>query len=494
MRKMPPDDTNHEVTAVTSKPQDPGRPSFLDRAPEIRNALYEALFLFENPLAFTRRNAHARLIFPSVPGIKLLHTCKQIHKEASGVLHSRNTFNFTITDGEDLSTSRVGKWLKTIGASKNLLRVLNLDLSDLCSSLHCQSYGGIDLLPLLKQTALSGSHGSLQISFIHQVGKLCVKCGTNTKSWSSELQVLNNSFKILILQQPLELRTGLRCPRSVTRFEISLDSSTVEMALGKPRRRSYDDWPAVSYFKIKDGQFRRVPSPTRMINLANILSTPLAHKILKTFVSTSGDTVYDLKKRTISRKLPAILQVNHSIRDIVAELMEDQSLTVKLSTEDLEHGFDDFALLEDWAGQMNRDVGACSLIDSQVHFDFETTTQNGLASMPLKANALVCATRLLHSKSNLHYRMVDANNKQVYEQTSVVLRTLRFNFLVFLANLVDTHPAHLLLPCPVIWADCQGSMLYAEFGNKGTGSEIVVNKLVGRKWHNEKKMEKTCCD
>ena len=74
--------------------------SFLDLPPEIRNKLYEELFVSKNGLTIkpdrTRcrrlQNNKARTL--NLQSLNILRTCKKIHEEGASVLYSSHTFHF----------------------------------------------------------------------------------------------------------------------------------------------------------------------------------------------------------------------------------------------------------------------------------------------------------------------------------------------------------------------------------------------------------------
>ncbi|KAF1993943.1 hypothetical protein P154DRAFT_527419 [Amniculicola lignicola CBS 123094] len=124
-----------QVPRVASFPADPG-PSFLKLYPEIRNRIYsyllEASPIVVSPKADNKADSPDRT---HVPGIALLHTCRQIYHEATSVLYTNNEFLcIAFARGRERrkcdadSAQHAGLWLKNLGSQVNMLRQVRVKI------------------------------------------------------------------------------------------------------------------------------------------------------------------------------------------------------------------------------------------------------------------------------------------------------------------------------------------------------------------------------
>jgi len=96
--------------------------------PEIRNQIYETLFELDSPitLAWTGDDYGRRYVITAsghrgrISKANLLATCRQVNREASGVLYSRNVFHFRhdnmtpniwLTEGEHAGEVNIYRFL-----------------------------------------------------------------------------------------------------------------------------------------------------------------------------------------------------------------------------------------------------------------------------------------------------------------------------------------------------------------------------------------------
>ncbi|KAH7086091.1 hypothetical protein BKA63DRAFT_501065 [Paraphoma chrysanthemicola] len=166
-----------------SSPGSSDRQSFLTTLPpEIRNRIYESLFVYEYPVeatvhdqygvekpcnfllpsrTSTDANRKARATRLQVPNTRynlacampFLRTCRQIYHEAVGVCYSQNSFTFYPFHHDELKLSA---WVEAISTQVHMVKKLAIDLEALNTSSR-REYSGqfrrfreFDILPVLR--------------------------------------------------------------------------------------------------------------------------------------------------------------------------------------------------------------------------------------------------------------------------------------------------------------------------------------------------------
>lgn len=98
MSDKPAQQSSLKARMATTKPQSapPPAPCFLNLSPEIRNAIYELLFVQGLPLRLRPDEYALGLVLNhkghDLGGLRFLETCRQVHAEAIPMLYCHNTF------------------------------------------------------------------------------------------------------------------------------------------------------------------------------------------------------------------------------------------------------------------------------------------------------------------------------------------------------------------------------------------------------------------
>jgi hypothetical protein len=123
------------MASHTSKAQhaDPDPPSFLDLRAEIRNTVYELLFVRDEPIPLFLDNPQDLGQWHHlVNGVQLLATCRQVCTEATPILYARNTFLIQSCPYDPAKfrlVENLAMWLEDIVGSSNLIKSLQIRLS-----------------------------------------------------------------------------------------------------------------------------------------------------------------------------------------------------------------------------------------------------------------------------------------------------------------------------------------------------------------------------
>lgn len=174
LEKLPdvPDSTSHVEN----------RTGFLSLSSELRNMIYELVFVADKPLNF-------RLPINFQRSAALLRTCKQVHSEASAVLYGANQFAFGrrvetygsywTAEWSEMGFKPVRRFLKMIGEKNvTLLRTVTLLCTDAPKRLNpnlvtADSRRFTNDPALLSSLRCLGRHGQLDTIALHSMVRLC---------------------------------------------------------------------------------------------------------------------------------------------------------------------------------------------------------------------------------------------------------------------------------------------------------------------------------
>lgn len=124
-----------------SKPAVPDVPSFLWLPAELRNVIYEDLYELDDDIVIREWLYGGPIMKLSLPGRKLLFTCRQIYAETTALFYGRNTFLITTSSPPVGSTTE--SWLTRIGPLAQFVQYMVIDLLKETSS-------EMDVLPFLR--------------------------------------------------------------------------------------------------------------------------------------------------------------------------------------------------------------------------------------------------------------------------------------------------------------------------------------------------------
>lgn len=257
------------AAAVMSQPT-----PFTKWPPEIRNAIYEALFELDSPILI--KTCWTRIAVSwDVQGINLLATCKLINHEARGMLYSRNVFRF------DSEPETMEHWLTRVSARRSLLRSLQLEFSNDFSIY----YSGIEIGPLLNQLGFGQGPGT-DISFVAAENTAMII------SRSSEMARANRLLDALRPSASPHIAALARATGNVSSPVLAGDGDHVSFRLLGASLLPQDHFsPVVEYELSQTGHLVRVASSAPKPSLMGVLDcsrNPRQHPA-KTFLTRDSD-------------------------------------------------------------------------------------------------------------------------------------------------------------------------------------------------------------
>lgn len=182
---------------------------FLELPPGIRNAVYESFFFhYKEPYVITRVEGLHPYLTQSIPGIASLLTCRQIHREARGILNAEHEFAVPFTSSDrgfdgnvDITLELASEWLGTIGEHITYVKHLSFECSSICIGPCSCAPRAVELLPLLRFGC-----ETLSITFQHNRPPGCVRTVSlpaNTRTF--DFRALTTMFAVLKTKSPPDL-------------------------------------------------------------------------------------------------------------------------------------------------------------------------------------------------------------------------------------------------------------------------------------------------
>jgi hypothetical protein len=287
-------------------PKQPPTSPLLRCPPEIRNAIYEELFLHKDPIQLARPthqsgdSCDSHQLRGSIPGINLLATCRQFKLEASGSLYSQNTF--LISAHEDL----LQHWKDDIGDNKILLRTIHLNLGPTAWS----GIWDVDMKPILRELWRRSPGPEIQFIFVKE----------EPSGWAGNFSPAADANNMLLKLAPdisPQLEYLARSERTVGSVQMNYDGSCVIFSLDTKSIDSVRGRSNIRYDVSNNGDLVRVNHPEINPTLMGTLYLPAMQKALfDLFPNSRKPVVFDLTSHTISRPWPAIAHVNRGLRSL----------------------------------------------------------------------------------------------------------------------------------------------------------------------------------
>jgi hypothetical protein len=342
----------------TSQPQDTNEPSFLTTLPpEIRNAIYECLYLHTGPVNIVDAHEYTK---PStavqdddddhfdnhdadddgygnldervkahdshIP-VSFLRTCRQIYGESSGKLYGANNFIISVAthrhNGGFRQARTAVRWLKGLGSQSQLLSKVSIDVGKQCPMGCYYDETEYNLGPLIKH--LWSSVGSkMRLEFTDSGKEL--DAGSHSHPTLPSVSVssatlatrMGNIFESLFVKDTFALRRYARFDGLIAGIYINKDllhGAIIFASDGRGTPRLDD---ATLRFTMINGCIPSAPSPrpepyseSKMPPLGNGAS----RLALEYAISSQEPVILDLRRTLLNTNI-ALFHVNKSWRKL----------------------------------------------------------------------------------------------------------------------------------------------------------------------------------
>lgn len=442
-------------------------------APELRNCIYELLYVRDTSVEITRSNESLRWYEregqhtgPSVKttrrqlalSMPLLQSCRQIYHEAIGVLYSRNTFAVrSFAPGPHLEAASTA-----LGSHTNYLRRLEINLATLFRDRYPTAT--LEFLHLLRIVWAHPCVG-LSVSITDQL---------DAERWfpnrTYNTTTLNCVAQLLGSQDVLDFKKYGRIKSQISSISVNADGlsgsiyfSGTDCAPCVVQGFSVSDDGSAASMRRPDRPvgFERLPYRTQSQIFRYVLHTP------------KGIDVNSLNKMS-SPFRHALFYVNWSLA--CKSLILENQLTFEVSCPSVHACSPDLTILRGWfSGRFNCHVGTRRPVN-QIHlheaikslegishakviFNFQVASESqGLNHVRL--NIMELLGQLTHAPDSLTLccrTVMLSTTPQSMHEAEFNVRTLRLNALIALSEVLVAQRWRENFPCPAVYIDGFGN-------------------------------------
>jgi hypothetical protein len=477
-----------QIPKTISSPQDPHAPSFLTSLlPEIRNAVYEVLFLREEPVLvhnapeyypiepdrdWYRRpeefeaemdefnQAHEEAIGGDIEfsydfhlALPLFRSCRQIYHESVGIFYGYNKFVITralqrhdrdydhgYIEDSYCQLLYAPEWLSQLGSQASLLRNVAVDVDATCPTGCRSQMKDFDILPFVRFLWLHASD-RCSLVFAYTGRELSVHkgdIGANNTSKGKRADTYNNILHALAKQDILGFKKFGLSKRFLHKINIPTlnDIASIDYADEK-RNYSHFDHLEIS----NEGRMLRLKPQNHEGNRLLSMGWRILNRIFSHVRSSalSNEVVFDLNSRTVHGLAMNLLQVSKEMRSArfapFSAVMR-VPIMIKASTNDITTTFNNFEALQnltsiDWYRRNN--VFPEIVLHGSIHTHVKILLQINLSERTLLSDiridiqGLIFAhsTQYLGKNVSINIRSAFSSEENSYEASS----TTRFEDL-----------------------------------------------------------------
>ena len=460
------------LPSPVSRPMDPDTPSLLTLPCEVRNAIYEALFIREDPIQI-HANGFDPLAYHSgsvVLGTALLQSCRQIQHEATGVFYARNVFRLVLPEYADNDERFPWSmdWLRTVGKQSSSLRVLQLDIS---KTLDVRD--DLDVLPILKYT-WKLEHKDISVSFVTPPEKLSMGFQFNPQWSANDTANINKSLSALIAD-PGNLLRKYWAVNMLSKVRIDTNGAVVDVSY-RQNHLDGDTWMSKGYMTISNEGELHMVSRDRKPDFYEVLAVDSVERSLLNLIQPPGVVpTFDLTNQATNINMKSLTGVNAWLRRKIIWEVSDYHSTFKSTTSTPKYNFT--TELERFRAIRLR---GCP---RYYHLYFDLPKDFFLDDIRFDALPLLFAMSSvtmsmpdhdLHLKIEVRHSLDPQTPNQTF---TLLLSELKTGVLYFIYKFLETYPERAHLPCPSIWTNGWGQAKEATWEDK-LGLEPLDNEYL----------------
>ncbi|KAJ4368660.1 hypothetical protein N0V86_009569 [Didymella sp. IMI 355093] len=201
------------------------------------------------------------------------------------------------------------------------------------------------------------------------------------------------------------------------------------------------------------------------------------HHILQQVVPLQGIRLdYDLDRRVLVSNAPALMYTNQWLRNMCIANPCGARITALCRTTSAKSAFSEFQALQTWIKDGHANPTRWDEpydFKTKIVLAFDISVHIPPADIEFDATAFVRATRRLQRPGLVQVEVISWARYETRSETVVDIQT---RVLLFMWNLIQTHPEARLDPCPTIWFNGMHWALKAEFVDKKGGVRIVMDE------------------
>lgn len=319
-----------------SQPINPDAPSLLTLPGEVRNAVYEAIFVYDDPIQVHANNIsyldyHSGII---VAGTALFQSCHQIQHEATGVFYARNVFRLVLLKGAfgrgDFTWAMA--WLCMVGKQPSSLRVVQFDISNLLDQGE-----DLEILPILEYT-WKPEHKDMTATLVIPPERLSMGFKGSPQWSANDTTKINKGLNALIAD-PSNVLRKYWIPNMLLRVKLDTKGSEVYVSY-RHNHRGGGNWMTKGRMIISDEDELRVIPPDRKPGIFDLMAIYSIRKTLFDLVQPPGvEPAFDLTNQTTNINLRSLAGVNHWLRLMIITEVGDYHSTFKLTASTPKYNF-----------------------------------------------------------------------------------------------------------------------------------------------------------
>ena len=431
------------LPSPVSRPIDPDAPSLLTLPGEVRNAIYEALFVYDDSIE-VHANQMSYLDYHSsniVPGTALLQSCHQVQHEATGVFYARNVFRLVLPKdpfGRGDFTWAMD-WRRVIGKQSSSLRAIQLDIGNLLDQDEA-----LEILPILEYI-WKPEHKNMTVTLVTLPEWLGMRFERNPQWSTNDTTKVNKGLSALIAD-PSNVLRKYWIPNMLLRVNLHTNGSEVYVSY-RHNHRGGGNWMSKGRMTISDEDELRVIPPDRRPEIRDLMDIYSIRKTLFDLVQPPGvEPVFDLTKQTTNINLKSLAGVDDYLRRKVIWELADYPTVLKLTTSMPKYNF---------ATELER-FKTIRLRGHPHYFElyFDLSEHFTLEDVRFDSLQLLSATSLVdgnvHLKVEVRYPLDSETPNQTF---TLLLSDLKIGVLSFIYSFLKAYPDRAHLPCPRIWTN-----------------------------------------
>ncbi|KAH6883384.1 hypothetical protein BKA58DRAFT_448170 [Alternaria rosae] len=439
-----------------SHPINPDAPSLLTLPGEVRNAAYEALFVYDDPIQVHANNIsyldyHSGSI---VAGTALFQSCHQIQHEATGVFYARNVFRLVLPKdafGRGDFTWAMA-WLRMIGKQSSSLRVVQFDISNLLDQDE-----DLEILPILEYT-WKPEHKDMTATLVTPPERLSMGFKGSPKWSANDTTKINKGLNALIAD-PSNVLRKYWIPNMLLRVKLDTKGSEVYVSY-RHNHRGGGNWMTKGRMTISDEDELRLIPPDRKPGICDLMAISSIKKMLFDLVQPPEvEPAFDLTKQTTNINLRSLAGVNHWLRLMIIAEVGDYHSTFELTASTPKYNF---------ATELER-FTTIQLRGHPCYFHlyFDLSEHFTLDDVRFDALQLLSAMSPVDRDVQLKIEVRNPLDSETPNQTfTLFLSELKVSVLSCIYNFLKTYPDRAHLPCPSIWTNGWGQAKEATWGDE----------------------------
>jgi hypothetical protein len=450
------------VTPPISHPIDPDAPSLLTLPGEVRNAIYEILFVSSQPIKISSDQARGRSYSSgnAGPHTNLLKSCRQIRYEASGILYAQNTFCLELPWSTEVLCCMTWamEWLDTIGAQSFLVATVQVDID-----IFFHGVGDLEILPVLKRV-WKPDYRNMNVCFVANPKKRysTMSCLFRDRTRTEAVQTvdLNKTLNGLILDSSNYLKKYHSVMGILDSVQLSRNGPWAYIDYHQTHKR-WGNWMSRDRIRVDNNGETHVDPLPRPLGIMQIMGVDnIQSEIYDMIHPPSTKRIFNLTRKTTSINIQGLFAVNMRLRKDIISHLKNKPTTICMTSTTPRNNFQ----TELATYKVVKLLGRCHVFhlryDLPRDSSMNETRFDGFALLSAVANQFLSAPSVKLEVSHACLPLPGYGPTKVFV---IYPDKLVDAVLLFVYRILDAHPTRSQLACPSIWVNPLGEVMEAEW-------------------------------